>query len=105
MADSQPAATNKAVRFRGRPMRELTRLQKRGLISPKAANKAAKKFAKKFAKKAGHNPPKPTHAESVVESAVETVSRPVAAAAGKLEEWFGKTGAARSGRATMGIRG
>jgi hypothetical protein len=59
---------------------------------------------------AGHNPPKPTYAETESneqsnESVVETVSRPVAAAAHQLEEWFGKSRKARSGRATMGIRG
>jgi hypothetical protein len=110
MAETQAAPNNKLVRFRGRPTHEFVRLEKRGLISAKAAEKAAKKAAKKFAKKAGHNPPKPTYAETESneqsnESVVETVARPVAAAAHQLEEWFGKSRKARSGRATMGIRG
>lgn len=106
MAETQAAPNNKLVRFRGRPTHEFVRLEKRGLISAKAAEKAAKRFAKK----AGHNPPKPTYAETESneqsnESVVETVARPVAAAAHQLEEWFGKSRKARSGRATMGIRG
>ena len=73
-------------------------LQGRGLISAKAE--------KKFAKKAGHNPPKPTHAEEAEtdQSVVETVSRPVAAAASRLKQSLGGSKKAR-GMATMGIRG
>jgi hypothetical protein len=101
MAETQTAPGNKLVRFRGRAEKEFTRAYKRGLISDKALNKAKRKFAKK----AGHNPPKPTHAQSV-ESVVETVSRPVAAAANQLGKWFGKSSKTSPAPvSTMGIRG
>ena len=73
-------------------------LQGRGLISAKAK--------KAFAKKAGHNPPKPTYAEEAetAESVVETVSRPVAAAATRVKQLIGGSKKAR-GATTLGIRG
>jgi len=81
---------------------DVRNLVKRGLISRKALRKAKSKFAKR----AGHNPPKPQYAEQAenASSVLETISRPVAAAAGRLGKYLkSDKPAARS--ATLGIRG
>jgi hypothetical protein len=109
MAESHTAAANKLVRFGGRAQKEFNRAYERGLIS----NSALKKSKKKFAKRAGHNQPKPEFAEtdisseksSVMESAMETVAQPVAAAAGKVSRYLNRARKAPSGKATMGVRG
>ena len=105
MAGTTIAPTNKAVVFRGRPQKEYMRAYKRGLISDAALRKATKKS--KFARKAGHNPPKPTHAmprETPPASALETVARPVAGAARRLQQYL-HGDKPTSTTITMGIRG
>ena len=102
MAETTTAPSNKLVAFKGRAQKEFTRAYKRGLISDAAARKVKKKHSK-FAKKASHNPPKPEAAQS---SVLQTVSTPVAAAAGKIGQWIGKPQKPAAGTsATLGIRG
>jgi len=105
MADTRVAPTNKAVAFRGRPQKEYARAYKRGLISDAALRKATKKS--KFARKASHNPPKPTHTtphEAAPASALETIARPVAGAARRLQQYL-HSDKPTTTPTTMGIRG